>query len=115
MQDQTTRRLRIVAAAVIVASGAALIASLWLRPLGEDALLDAALGATYLILGIGLWGRSRFSLWLGVALPAAALTVALFAPGKAPALPQWRLAADGIVILCCLLALWRGTGPAVDR
>jgi len=111
-KDPITRRLRIVAAAVITVSGIALVSSLWLLPLDAQVLLGAALGWAYLILGLGLWGRSTLSLWLGMALPAAALTTTLWPWQEQPTVLQlWRAAADCVAILCCLLALWRSAGP----
>ena len=70
-ERQRGRPLRLLAAALVAASGAALVAALWLRPLTAEAVLDVLLGAVYLILGIGLLGRSRFSLVLGIVIPGA--------------------------------------------
>ncbi|MAT94480.1 MAG: hypothetical protein CME59_18045 [Halioglobus sp.] len=105
-ERQRGRPLRLLAAALVAASGAALVAALWLRPLTAEAVLDALLGAVYLILGIGLLGRSRFSLVLGIVIPGAVATALSLTQSAAP-LHTLRLAADCAIALCCALALWR--------
>ena len=45
------------------------IGELWLRELGPPAVLNALLGATLVFIGIGLYGRSRFALFLAVVVP----------------------------------------------
>lgn len=101
------RRLRLTAACLISLSGLSLIAALWLRELSEYALLDALLGACYVIAGIGLFGRSRFSLFVGIAMPgiSAALLYALL---PEPDYTYWlRMAVDGLTALLCLIVLWQ--------
>lgn len=64
------------------------------------------IGAVYLIIGIGLFGQSRFTLFMAILIPAAA--AAYFAstyPG-ASQLYIARLAVDGIVAVASLLVLW---------
>lgn len=107
MASTGTRRLRTLAALLITLSGMGLIASLWFRELSEFALLDALIGACYLIAGIGLLGRSRFSLFIGIALPgisSALLYSILETPDN---IYQLRMAADSITALLCLIVLWQ--------
>jgi hypothetical protein len=64
-------RLRLIAATLITCSGAAHIASLWFRELNGIAVISALIGAVYLIIGIGLYGRSRFTLFVAMVIPLA--------------------------------------------
>ncbi|MEH6611497.1 MAG: hypothetical protein V7696_19170 [Halioglobus sp.] len=45
--------------------------------MSRETLLLALLGAVYLFIGIGLFGRSRFTLFLAMTLPAAGIALAL--------------------------------------
>jgi len=101
------RFLRGVAASLSSAYGSVLVAILWLRELTEVAVVDALVGAVYVILGIGLYGQSRFSLFLGILLPLASLTV--IATVFQPLEPVYRLriAVDSTIALFSLLALWQ--------
>lgn len=100
------RHLRLLAAVLVTAVGVALVAALWLRPLTSAAVVEALLGAIYLILAIGLLGRSRFSLVLGILIPGAVAATLLLANASEP-LRTLRLAADCAIALCCVLALWQ--------
>ena len=103
------RRLRTFAAILITLAGTALISALWFRELTETAVLDAVLGAIYLIIGIGLFGRSRFTLFTALVVPA--LDVAWMLQGTPAAALEpvqvTRLAADGLVVLSAALVLMR--------
>ena len=107
MGEQFVRRLRNFAATLVTLSGIAHIAALWHRELTEAALLDALLGCVYLIIGLGLYGQSRFTLFMGIALPGAAAVyfhsiLAIDSPVQSA-----RLAADALVAFCCLVVLWQ--------
>ncbi len=101
------RTLRLTSACLLTLSGAALISALWLRELGEAAVLDALLGATYLIIAIGLFGQSRFSLFVAAVIPGAVALTVLRTTGGVLAVDQLRIAADAIVALSCAWILWR--------
>lgn len=72
-----TPRLRNFCATLITLSGVSHIAELWLRDLNLAAVLNALLGATFLFIGIALYGRSRFALFLTVVVPTTAAALAL--------------------------------------
>lgn len=107
MGESFIRRLRNFAATLITVSGIGHVAALWHRDLNEVALLDALLGAVYLIIGLGLYGQSRFTLFMGIAVPAAAAAyVHLNFPG-ASLVYSARLAVDAVVVFCCIIILWQ--------
>ncbi|MBA6411537.1 hypothetical protein H2508_00190 [Parahaliea sp. F7430] len=97
---------RQLAALLITASGLWQIATLWLSPLGDQVLLSALLGAVYLLIGLGLFGQSRFSLFTAIVIPATVLWLVLSSD------PQWttvrylRTAADALVVLLSTRVLW---------
>jgi hypothetical protein len=102
--------VRNCAAALVIAAGALLIGALWFRDLTGQALLDALIGAVYLFIGIGLFGRSRFTLFLAITAPAAHLVFLANTTGLAGTtdpLHQIQLLADLIVILCSAWVLWQ--------
>lgn len=72
-----TSRLRNFSASLITLSGISHIAELWLRDLNVAAILNALLGATYLFIGIGLFGRSRFALFLTAVVPSTVAALAI--------------------------------------
>lgn len=77
MSPENTERLRNTAATLITACGISHIAELWLRDIDITALAGALFGAGYLIIGIGLFGQSRFVLFLAILLPMAGIRLAL--------------------------------------
>ena len=88
-------------------SGAGHIAALWLRELSGNAVIDALIGAVYLITGIGLFGQSRFTLFMAMVLPATGIYYVLrYFPGGVP-IYELRIATDTIVILCSAVTLWQ--------
>ena len=69
-------------------------------------MIDALIGAVYLIIGIGLFGLSRFTLFMAIVIPTAA---AAYFAGTYPGTSQLyiaRIAVDGIVASSSLLVLW---------
>lgn len=99
--------LRKLAALLITLSGTCQVAALWLRELTGASVIDALLGAVYLIIGIGLFGQSRFTLFMAIVVPAASTWYVLTRfPGLGP-IYEARLATDSIVILCSLVVLWQ--------
>jgi len=107
MPDQTTRSLRLCAALLTTLSGATQVAMLWLRAIDETALLNALLGATYLLVGIGLFGRSRFSLCMAIAVPGGMLAGLLYYGGEPEQTRLLRMGSDLAIVLLSAVALWR--------
>ena len=70
MSVYATRKLRNLAASLILLSGFSHVAQLWLETLTGPVLISAAIGMIYLLLALGLFGQSRFSLGAGCLLPA---------------------------------------------
>lgn len=101
------RRLRTFAAILITLAGTALITALWFRELTETAVLDAVLGAIYLIIGIGLFGRSRFTLFTAVVVPAldAAWMLHRAPAGALDEVQVARLSVDLLVVLSAALVV----------
>lgn len=98
--------LRVIAACLLCLSGLAHIAALWHRELTGMAIVDALLGAVYLIIALGLFGQSRFSLCLAIVIPAAVtgwLYHSLAVPGQVQTL---RMGVDLSVALLSALVLW---------
>ena len=107
MPFMATRKLRNLAAALTLVSGVSHVAQLWFVALDGPALFAALVGILYLLLGLGLAGRSRFSLFLGVALPAVGCAAAwqrlLLELGGS--FPPAHIAVDIAVIALCLYVL----------
>jgi hypothetical protein len=106
MPDKLVYALRNIAATLITLSGIGHIATLWLRDLTGGVLTDALLGAVYLIIGIGLFGQSRFTLFMAIVIPAAAAGLLLYAFPNPGQVHTARLAVDAAVILCSTIVLW---------
>ena len=107
MQGKQSYRLRNLAAILITFSGIGHIAALWLRELTELAVLDALLGTVYLIIGIGLFGQSRFALFMAIVTPGAIsgfLLANVTEPGQ---IMTVRITIDVIVVCCSLIVLWQ--------
>ena len=83
-----------------------MVASLWLRDLTQLAVLDALIGAVYLIAGIGLFGHSRFSLFLGIAIPIGISSAFYHYTAEVQAIDQLRYTADGVIALLSAIVLW---------
>jgi hypothetical protein len=100
-------RLRNLAALLITLSGVGQVAMLWFRELNGAAVIDAVIGFTYIIIGIGLQGQSRFTLFVAIAVPTAAAawvmeSVASNGPGS---LQLTRLVLDVTVVMCSTVVL----------
>jgi len=107
MANSPASFLRKVAAALICVSGTGQIAALWLRELTGTALADGLLGSVYLIIGIGLFGQSRFSLSLAIVIPATAIGVILYTGPQPAQMYNLHIAVDAVVVLCSTIELWR--------
>jgi hypothetical protein len=106
MSDNFVSFLRSLAAILICLSGMGLIAGLWLRELTGLALADALLGSVYLIIGIGLFGRSRFSLFMGIVTPATVIALLLNTVVQPDKVLLLRITIDAVVILFSTIVLW---------
>lgn len=97
---------RLLAATLVTASGAGRVASLWFRELDETAVMSLLVGAVYLVIGLGLFGQSRFALFVAIAVCSV---VGLSLLGTLPHL-HWSQTlaalADLVVVACCCMALW---------
>lgn len=100
-------RLRNLAAFLITLSGIGQVAMLWFRELTGAAVIEAVVGITYIIIGIGLQGQSRFTLFVAIAIPAAAAALILEGTpiNELVDLQKARLALDLAVILCSAIVL----------
>lgn len=100
-------RLRLLAAILITVSGIGQVTMLWFRELTGEAVIDALLGVVYIIIGIGLQGQSRFTLFMAIGVPAAAATMMLDSdPGGAlNRLEIIRLSLDVTIMLCAGMVL----------
>ncbi|HAN26543.1 MULTISPECIES: hypothetical protein [Haliea] len=99
---------RQLAASIVTVSGVLQVASLWRNRLSEDVLLTALVGSIYLLIALGLFGRSRFALFVAVATcGSSALLLGPDLPLAAwSSLQQLRIAGDAIVAMLCLHVLW---------
>jgi uncharacterized membrane protein (DUF2068 family) len=70
MVSRNISRTRNVAATLLTLAGISQIARLWFTNIDEIALVGALFGALYIITGIGLYGQSRFALFLAIVIPA---------------------------------------------
>ncbi len=99
---------RQLAASIVTVSGVLQVASLWRNRLSEDVLLTALVGSIYLLIALGLFGRSRFALFVAVATCGSS---ALLLGPELPlatwsSLQQLRIAGDAIAAVLCLHVLW---------
>lgn len=116
MPVYATRRIRNSAATLMLLSGLTHIGQLWLVKLDGQALLAALLGMFYLLIGLGLSGQSRFTLWIASALPAAAAAFSL--PILLDDIHQplliWHVTADTLVASLCIFVLFRTRHAEMD-
>ena len=107
MPNPTIKFLRATAATLVTIAGITLVGSLWFRELSGAALQDAIVGSVYLFIGIGLFGRSRFTLFLAIGACLASIAW-LSSMHKSPdSLMQLRMLVDLAVILCSGWVLWQ--------
>ena len=65
---------RQLAATTVAVSGVLQIAALWHHRLSEGVLVTALIGSIYLLVALGLFGRSRFALVVAVATCGSSAT-----------------------------------------
>lgn len=107
MANKLFPTLRKLAAILMLLSGSGQVGSLWTRDLTGVAVIDALLGAVYLIIGIGLFGQSRFTLCMAILIPAACAWYVFSTFPYSEAVYAVRLATDAMVILLSVLVLWQ--------
>lgn len=106
MLSSRASTIRTFAAWLVCASGVAYLASPWFRPLDAAAVMAIVLGATYLIVGLGLFGQSRFTLFVATALCAVNILMSLQAlPEPLTPTTQLAIATDTTAMLCCIAVL----------
>ncbi|MEH6588527.1 MAG: hypothetical protein V7720_18385 [Halioglobus sp.] len=98
--------LRLLAASLVTLSGAGRVASLWFRELNEQAVAGLLLGAIYLIIGLGLFGQSRFTLFVAIAVCSLVALYTLRSIAVLEPLQQAGLATDLITIVFSATVLW---------
>ncbi len=96
------------AALLVTASGLWQITGLWRYRLTEEVLLTALTGSIYLLMAIGLFGRSRFTLFVAVAVCGGFTLLGL---GQAaswtwPPLSLLRTGSDLLATVLCARVLW---------
>ncbi|MEM6543404.1 MAG: hypothetical protein AAF680_00790 [Pseudomonadota bacterium] len=104
------QKLRNMAAIIATLSGLLQCASLWLLPTTPVLLLTAFTGAVYVVLGLGLFGISRFSLLLAITAPPVRSWLGLF-PLEITTWEWLRTAADISIALLCLPVFWASLSP----
>ena len=108
--DTDPLKLRNLAAILATLSGASQCLSLWLLPTTDTLLIIALMGTVYLILGLGLFGLSRFSLFLAIVLLPLRGWFGIF-PLDIPAWELLRIASDITIALLCVPPLWASLHP----
>ncbi|WOJ93186.1 hypothetical protein R0135_15565 [Congregibacter variabilis] len=112
--DTDPKKLRNLAAIIAILSGASQCFSLWLLPTSTTLLLTALTGTLYLLLGLGLFGISRFSLFLAITLPPLRGWFGLY-PLDIPAWELLRIASDLTIALLCIPSLWASLHPEYQK
>ncbi len=92
---------------MLFASGFSHIAQLWFYDLEPHILIAAGLGMTYVMIGLGLLGQSKTSLWLGCLVPPAGAIggVLRYIEYETDAIIFVHLAINIVVALVCLWLL----------
>ena len=116
MPVYATRKIRNLTAALMLLSGLTHIGQLWFVKLGADVVIAALLGMFYLLIGLGLSGQSRFTLWIASVLPAAgaAAGISLLLDNMHQPLLLWHVAADTLVATMCIYILIRTRHADMD-
>ena len=101
-------RMRLTVAMLATASGIGHIGAMWFRDLDGSAVNGALFGALYLVIGIGLFGQSRLSLFLAIVAPSCGtILVWRFLPPEAIYPIQiFSIGIDMIVIILSSVVLW---------
>ena len=113
MPVYATRKLRNLATALVLVSGISHVAQLWFVELDGPALITALIGMFYLLICLGLAGASRFTLWIGVFIPALAAGISVSLLPQQPMLLV-HTATDAVVIAICGYILVRTRHAEMD-
>ena len=116
MPIHATRRLRSLAATLMLLSGISHVAQLWFNPLDTPVLISALFGMMFLLLSLGLSGQSRFTLWItifAVILNGISGGTELDMQHVEPVL-AWHLAVDLVVALLCVYIVFRTRYSEMD-
>ena len=106
MPNHLIQTLRLLAASLVTFSGAGRVASLWFRELNQQAVAALLLGTVYLIIGIGLFGQSRFTLFVAIGVCSLVALYTLRSIAVLEPLQQVGLATDLITIVLSTTVLW---------
>ena len=104
-----SRKLRDLAAGLMVLSGTTHSAQLWLYPLSGTTVMAAVFGLMFFLLSLGLAGQSRFSLWMGVCLPGVGVINGLqrYLSPQAVEMGVFNIAINLMVLILCAQVLHR--------
>jgi len=91
----------------MAAAGITQIALLWQEDLSASLLVIAAVGFAYLLVALGLMGRSRLSLFLGIVLTLVCTAVLMQASARLSAMTTILTLVNPSIAVCCALALYR--------
>ena len=108
--DTDPRMLRNLAATLTTLTGTGQCLALWLLPTTPTLLGTALTGSLYLLLALGLFGMSRLSLLLAIALPPLRSWFGVF-PLPTDSWEFLRIACDLVIALLCVSPLWVSLGP----
>ncbi|MEP4147250.1 MAG: hypothetical protein ABJL54_08505 [Halioglobus sp.] len=106
MPDHLINTLRMLAASLVTLSGAGRVASLWFREFNQQAVAGLLLGAVYLIIGLGLFGQSRFTLFVAISVCSLVALYTLRSIAVLEPLQQAGLAMDLITVVLSTTVLW---------
>lgn len=108
MVSRNITRTRNTAATLLTLSGLSHIAELWFRDISDSALTGALFGSLCLIIGIGLYGQSRFTLFMAIVVPAVGVRLALINTDTAALnlLPRVQLGAEVSVMIFSAIVLF---------
>lgn len=87
--------------------GLFLIGTLWARELSGQALLDALFGSVYLFIAIGLFGQSRFTLFVAMGVTAGSILLLTKGDSASGTLSQARVLLEALVFICSAGLLYR--------
>ena len=110
------RRLRRLAALLTLVLGCSHVIQLWLQPLDSTVIYTALFGIVYLLVSLGLSGQGRFTLWLGLVVPALgsyAGYLRYHLVGPAPVTVA-HIAASLLVVALCVTILYRTRHAIMD-
>jgi phosphotransferase system glucose/maltose/N-acetylglucosamine-specific IIC component len=106
-------RLRNFAAILATLTGVSQAASLWFLPTTPVLLATALCGTFYLVLALGLFGISRFSLFIGAVIPVVRVWFGLW-PLPIEAWEWLRIIAEVSLAAGCAVLVWVSLHPEFE-